>query len=340
MCFLTSWLVLWWGIDFHFSPYGLVSGLLMVPGGTAGYFGVRNAGLAISQGIWSALKVLVAFGWGLFMFHEPVRSVTGTTGAIGLMLVGLMGMSYFASSSSSSASDAAAITALESDDASATSNESTAYAPLLDAGDRRRSYSEGSLVNLDEENAELASSSTTSSIGNTPHHFYGLSWRSWGIVGAVIDGLYGGSVLVPMHFANLEGLDFLLSFSIGCASVLAMVWIGRFVWLYVTYTQSMQAAYQRLPSLHVSTIGGYATLAGLIWSVGNVCSILSVSYLGQGLGYSAVQCQLIVAGLWAVLWYGELQGSQRIAGWFACATLTVASILLLTRQHERVMVQQ
>ena len=323
MCFLTSWLVLWWGIDFHVSPYGLISGLLMVPGGTAGYFGVRNAGLAISQGIWSALKVLVAFGWGLFMFREPVRSVTGTAGAIACMLVGLLGMSYFAS--------AGAVDEMLQEEEE---ESSTAYSPLLDA-DRVRSYSDGSLVHLEEEiNHE---DSPTTAVDMTPNHVYGLSWRSWGILGACIDGLYGGSVLVPMHFAKLKGLDFLLSFSIGCATVLAIVWVVRFTWLYVAMTKSASAAYQQLPSMHVSTIGGYATLAGLIWSIGNVSSILSVAYLGQGLGYSAVQCQLIVAGLWAVVWYGELQGARRITGWFACAIVTVTSILLLTRQHERVM---
>jgi uncharacterized membrane protein (DUF441 family) len=40
-------------------------------------------------------------------------------------------------------------------------------------------------------------------------------------------------------------------------------------------------------------------LAGLLWSIGNVSSILSVAYLGgEGVGYSIVQSQLVVAGLW------------------------------------------
>jgi hypothetical protein len=47
-----------------------------------------------------------------------------------------------------------------------------------------------------------------------------------------------------------------------------------------------------------------------------------------------VQSQLIVAGLWAICFYGEIRGRTKISGWFAFCALTVVSILLLTRQHE------
>jgi hypothetical protein len=271
----------------------------MVPGGTAGYFGVRNAGLAVSQGIWSALKVLVAFAWGLFMFHEPVRSITGTAIAVACLVVGLVGMSYFAAQEETDAS-------LDED-----------YALLAQ---------EPLLPTIEPGNLTTNRSSDDS--------FWGLSLKIWGIVGAVIDGLYGGSVLVPMHFAEYHGLDFLLSFSVGCWIVIVLVWLLRWS-VYAVRARSLHAGWEALPSLCFNSIGWpYAILAGLIWSIGNVCSILSVAWLGQGLGYAVVQSQLVVAGLWAVFFYGEIQGRTRIAGWFAFCALTVVSMLLLTRQHQ------
>jgi len=47
------------GEPFIFTPWGLLSGLFWVPGGTAGIVAVRTAGLAVSQGTWSTLKIMV-----------------------------------------------------------------------------------------------------------------------------------------------------------------------------------------------------------------------------------------------------------------------------------------
>lgn len=307
ICFLTCWLVLLVSsVPFVLSPYGLISGLLMVPGGTAGYYGVRNAGLALSQGIWSSLKVLVAFGWGLFIFHEPVQSRMGTALSIALMLVGLAGMSYYASNND--------------DDESNGDNDQEGPVNRLDEP----------LLLVEEEGLVVGPVDMTAD-------YLHMNTRFLGIWGAVIDGSYGGSVLVPMHFAamasaDLQGLGYLISFGVGCFIVLLCVWCARWA-LYALQTRSCTEGWRQLPSFHVTTIGPYAALAGLIWSVGNVSSLVSVAMLGQGLGYSLVQCQLVVAGLWAVFFYGEIQGRARILGWFACAALTLASILLLTHQH-------
>ena len=48
------------GVEFVFTPWGLVSGLLWIPGGSAGIYAVRTNGIAISVGIWSCISVLVS----------------------------------------------------------------------------------------------------------------------------------------------------------------------------------------------------------------------------------------------------------------------------------------
>lgn len=116
------------GEPFLFTPWGLLSGLFWVPGGTAGIAAVRTAELAASQGTWSTLKILVsrfsyhrdvwsqptrtththtltltlslwkvAFAWGVFIFDEHVRSRINATMAIVLMMMGLWGMGFFSS---------------------------------------------------------------------------------------------------------------------------------------------------------------------------------------------------------------------------------------------------
>jgi glucose uptake protein GlcU len=388
MCFITSWLVLAFGVPFTFTPWGFVSGLFMVPGGSAGFFAVRNAGLAASQGIWSSLKVLVAFGWGIFIFHEPVRSKVGTGLAVAFMMAGLAGMSYFAAPSRNQAN--------ESDDGVEDTFALPSREPLLrfcvwwskaSSSVKLRDASEPMKEVVQEE--ELVTSliqefrmqreteagetavqndieieatprdelppvlkhklrKVDPSLGGLPLSISGsglnqrkialfgsLNRGQLGVLGAVIDGAYGGSILVPMHYArstDTQGLAYVLSFAIGCATVVSVVWILRFLF-YCQRTQSFSEGFQSLPSFHIMTIGPYAVLSGLIWSIGNVTSILSVAILGQGVGYSIVQSQLLVAGLWGVFYYREIRGLRVVTSWFLCACVTVVGILLLSQEH-------
>jgi hypothetical protein len=97
VCFLTSWIVLGFGEELHFTPWGIVSGLFWVPGGVATIYAVKAAGLAIGIGIGSSFIVLVSFVWGIFVFDEQIHSRTGACGAILCIMVGLLGMSYYSS---------------------------------------------------------------------------------------------------------------------------------------------------------------------------------------------------------------------------------------------------
>ena len=50
--------------------------------GIAAIVAIQGAGLGVSQAIWSALGVLVAFGWGSLVFSEPVGDLPlAVTGA-------------------------------------------------------------------------------------------------------------------------------------------------------------------------------------------------------------------------------------------------------------------
>ena len=85
-----------------FSPWGIVSGIFWVPGATAGIYGIRNAGLAISAGTWSSLIVISSFCWGIFIFGEKVKSIQGASGAAFTLILGLVGMSVYSSPPSKS----------------------------------------------------------------------------------------------------------------------------------------------------------------------------------------------------------------------------------------------
>lgn len=343
MLFITSWLVLFLGESFHFSPMGLVSGLLWVTGGITGIFGIRNAGLAISVGTWSAVTVLISFAFGAFVFGEKVYSIDTTLCGIGMLLIGFVGMSYFSSptTASTTASTSSRFSSgtishestglsVESDDGS----KKAMLVPLLEDADNNESNMDVVEDEIIDRDGVLPPNNEEEDNISRTVSFLGVEWnrRTLGIMGAAADGFLGGSILIPMHYSSVRGLAYVISFAIGTAIVTTSYWILFF--FYQTYqTGSLTSGYSALPSMHIRTLLVPGVISGTTWSIGNIGNILSVTYLGESVGMSVVQCQMIVSGLWGILWFGEIKGLRSIAGWMSSAFLTIMSIWVLGKEH-------
>jgi hypothetical protein len=125
---------------------------------------------------------------------------------------------------------------------------------------------------------------------------FGTKWsrRTLGILSASFSGIYGGSIMVPMKFApdDAKGMGYLISFGIGAATVNLSLWIFRYI--YLSHKKgSFAAGYEALPSMHLQKMWRYGGACGLMWSIGNFFSIISVDYLGEGVGYSVVQSSIL-----------------------------------------------
>lgn len=125
-----------------------------------------------------------------------------------------------------------------------------------------------------------------------------------GLCSALACGIWGGSCLVPMHYAtgNVKGLGYVISFSIGAISVTILMWLLRYMYHLITLS-SIWEAYEALPSFHLRVMWAPGAAAGILWSMGNVGSILAVEHLGQGVGYSASQASLLVSGMWGIFFF-------------------------------------
>lgn len=131
---------------------------------------------------------------------------------------------------------------------------------------------------------------------------------------------------------SAAGAAFVISFAIGATIVTAALWCVRYVYL-CQRSGSLLVAYKSLPSFHFRRMWFAGGLCGVLWSIGNFFSILSVKYLGEGVGYSIVQLNLLVSGLWGIWYFGEVQGTATITKWFASAVIAVGGILLLSYEH-------
>jgi glucose uptake protein GlcU len=159
--------------------------------------------------------------------------------------------------------------------------------------------------------------------------------RTLGILAALfVTGIWSGSMLVPMQFAPKQdkGLGFLISFAIGAAIVNLSFWLFRYIFLCCRHS-SMTIAYQALPSFHLRKMWLYGASCGMLWSIGNFCSILAVEFLGEGVGYSATQASMLVSGLWGIFYFHEIEGVKAVVKWYFSAMVTVFGILLLSYEH-------
>ena len=100
--------------------------------------------------------------------------------------------------------------------------------------------------------------------------------------------LRGVAIADTSFRGNASGIGYLISFAIGASIITILLWIIRFL-LAVVAMRSFRAAYTSLPSFHIRKMWMHGCTAGLLWSVGNFCSMISVEHLGEGVGYSVIQ---------------------------------------------------
>lgn len=163
-----------------------------------------------------------------------------------------------------------------------------------------------------------------------------LSQRQLGLMGAIFNGTWGSCKYIPMHYTgkkSLEGAGYLISYSFGSMIVVTITWALRYLYNVHHFQGNYSKAFRALPPFYFQHLCIPGLAAGMLWSFANFCSILAVSALGQGVGYTFVQSSMLVSGLWGIL-YGEIKGSDRIMKWFISSVITIFGISLVSYEHE------
>ncbi|GMH68793.1 hypothetical protein TrLO_g1824 [Triparma laevis f. longispina] len=301
----------------EYTPWGIISGLFWVPGGAMAIYAVQNAGLAVAQGTWSSLIVVVSFVWGILVFDEKVKNVyLAGLGVLGLVS-GLVGMSVFSegekqptpAKTSNNDNDRSALLAPELQPPPSTSNP---YSPNSSQTPLPPPYQKS---------------------------------RIKGLLAAIFNGLWGGSIMVPMHYAPPEasGMGYVVSFAVGAGLVTILLWIILLIYSGFPNPNekddlrkgwSFKRGRSKLPSMHVPTMVGPGCLAGGLWAIGNISSMVTVQVLGEAVGYSICQTSLLVSGLWGIFYFQEVKGLRQRILWGSSAVVTLLGIILLTAEHD------
>ena len=183
---------------------------------TCGIYGIRNAGLAVCVGTWSSCQVVTSFIFGILIFKEEVKSVYHTAFAFFTLAIGLVGMSTFSKPATPSRKPKAVdVGDSENDERPSTMKRKAAESSSISA--RKPPEMELLVAGDGESKGVLDQERIVLFCGRVA-----LTKRQLGIVGAVINGLWGGLSLIPLHYAQQEGFGgaaFLVSYACGSANI-------------------------------------------------------------------------------------------------------------------------
>jgi len=348
-----------WTLSSDFTPWSFVSAMLWVPGGTAGIYAIRRAGLAISVGVWSCVIVLGeqvlciscaylvhivfampcsflylvfiflgSFLWGVFIFGEKQKSLIGAISSVTVLCLGLVGIAYFSSVElNTTEKRGETIRSNKNDNTTVIAAEDT---PLVEKGER---YSNEIILDLEHFPHS----------GVNPHshqtmdlpHLHSTSKYHIGLFMAVVNGVLAATIMVPLHYAppnTTQGVGYSMSFGIAAVLVVGLFWILRLSYLSFK-SSSIQKGYKLLPSFHIRVMWRAGLTSGLLYSVGNLFGIISIQHLGNFMGYSLNQSSLIISGLWGLLYYKEIPGKTNTIGFFLSSLVVFVGILLMGREH-------
>jgi len=262
------------------------------------------------------LIIIVSFAWGLVL-GEQIASIAWTTIAVMLLLLGLVGMTLAFNLQVALPNIGGTLSSISSQ--VTPQSEKLHHMLLMNDSPPLRQSSE----DLRYPFADVQTTQTKSVGFEHQSHVWRAS-PSIGFAAAVFNGLWGGSNLVPMHFAPVHGAAFAISFASG-ALIVNIV-------LLLVYAGILLGQKKPFPKWHLKLMFWPGLFCGALWSAGNIFSIYAVEAMGHSIGYSCVQASVLVSGCWGIFYYHELShGASGI--WLLSAAFAMGGVAILANQH-------
>lgn len=133
-----------------------------------------------------------------------------------------------------------------------------------------------------------------------------------GLITAVLSGLIWGSQLAPLKIGNLETKDFFFS-----------VCFGIFI------TSALVAFIQKVRFKNEAI--GMSFLSGVIWNIGNLLSVIAISFIGIAKAMPFTQASALAAVLWGIFYFKEIRKPKQIAQVLSGAVVLLIGIIILTK---------
>jgi hypothetical protein len=273
---------------------------------------VQAIGLATAQSTWAAQIAIISFVWGIALGNTPQNLPLTVLGLV-LLIFGIFILAYVSSKSDTNEKDEDEDDQLQIDE------------PLLNK------ETDGRLPNgADSKPAPKKS-------------------LALGFLFATGTGVFAGSVFVPLKLApskyrnGLQAIKF--SFSQGVSTFPAcLFWVPLLFWLlYLRYRFSkpdllaegagpvsarVKSMAEWLPPHHFRKCFLPGFLSGVLWNMGNLGGTLASLPPLEAVGYTMAQSALLVACLWGVVYFKEIQGTTNLSMFASGAGFTLVGLVI------------
>eukprot|EP01012_Entosiphon_sulcatum_P019567 TRINITY_DN2447_c0_g1_i1.p1 TRINITY_DN2447_c0_g1~~TRINITY_DN2447_c0_g1_i1.p1 ORF type:complete len:348 (-),score=52.89 TRINITY_DN2447_c0_g1_i1:423-1466(-) len=267
---------------FLIAPTGMLGGALFVFAVLFSFAAIPLIGLSVGQGVWGAAAIFVSFLWGVIGPSEVSAPLRNVP--LSLMALALLTVGCLG-----------IVYCREL---------ATKFCPAENE-ESARLYS-----NLEEVASETSVNAHAETATKNP----------LGFVFALLVGVFGGSVLVPLSFvpAEASGIAFVPSFGLGALVAGCIVTPVPFL------------VRRQRPEFHIKQTLWAGVLAGCIWNMSNICSILAMNYalVPYGVAYPLLQCALTFSGLWGIFIFKEIKGRAILVFFSGVAVLLSGAVLL------------
>jgi len=303
--FVTSWLILTWK-PFLFTYWGFVGAALWIPAGLLFITSVKLTGVAFATPIANGVQVIVSFCWGAFFFKEKVHNPYLSVLAMLIMILGMIGISIAVNYEKMQKAKLERLQAL-------TIN-------VAEQSESEQSDAEKIRLIKPKQDQQKNQQQTKSSKSKEFVTF------CLGIGCAIVSGFFGGTQNVPLKHAPeaAHGIQYIFSFGIGSVCVITAASI-----IYVLVRVFILRIGLPIVKPKVSLIPG--TIAGCLWSCGNVCQLYATLNFGTTVGFPLVMCNMMVAGLWGVFYYNEAKSILLKSLFIASCLTLLGGVTLLSK---------
>ena len=269
----SSWMVM-----------GLIAGGLFVLAIASSFQAVELIGVALAQGVWGGVAMMIGYLWGVIVFREIPTYFGLSMIALILLIIGVLCIAF------------------------------------CEALGRKMSCGNSKGVEVGEEsNLELGTDDPSFERSPSPSD---SSKLPRGVAWACSTGIFGGSILAPLHYVPIEqqGVAFMPSFGMG-----AMLSSPLVLYLYHILLNNSS-----FPKYHARKALPTGMLSGLVYNIGNLLSILAIPVIGYGVATPILQCAILVSGALGIYLFKEITNIKAIVVFWVGGFVLLSGGTLLT----------
>lgn len=277
-----------------FIPYAFLGGVIMILSMTCGFFSCRKIGVALAQGIFGGLAIIVSYIWALAIFGEVPNNIGLSIGGITLLVLGITGIAACKNIASYLTTRFSFLKTYREKPHPPNHRDELTNQEIEE--DHVKLEIESNSSNQDPPSQSHSSSRHSSQRSINEKLESADFWE--GLIFAVLCGLLGGSSLVPLHYVDVAdgGVAYLPSFGTGVMVTAPIVTV----------------IYYKAQGLHIPSLApplGIATgiICGMIWNISNIFSIGAIPTLGYGVAFPIIHSAILISGMWGIILFQEFQ---------------------------------